>query len=364
VHGDRLLRLLPCHGWLNDQAEVRQGAERFFGHLDAALRPLGDQVVPLRVAIHWPSKPFADVGSDRGRRLPELPPVPVGSLGELARRAPGALTRLMAPLCEAEVPLGPEEEIELDALLRQTHEGALRGGVSLSPLHALSFWLMKRRAGQVGERLGRELLAPAFATLGDRAPRLHLIGHSFGAKLVASAVLGGLRPQTLILLHAAFSAYAFAEEVPGTKRPGFYRRVVSDGMVTGPIVALRSVHDRALTTLYPTVTWGQQVDRAATNPRRVTRTRGVVAGSAMGAVGALGAGGVEMDLVLAQVTGIPSGVVTIDASRVVTAQEWLIGAHRDIYHGEIATLILQAAGLLTGGSARARQRRVAVFPNS
>jgi hypothetical protein len=353
-----------CHGWLHDQAEARRGAERFFSHLDEALRPLGDHVVPLRVAIHWPSKPFADVGSDRRRCLPELPPAPVGSLGELARRAPGSLARLMAPLCEAEVPLGPEEEIELDALLRQTHAGAPRAGVSLSPLHALSFWLMKRRAGQVGERLGRELLAPAFATLGDRAPRLHLIGHSFGAKLVASAVLGGLRPQSLVLLLAAFSAFAFAEEVPGMKRPGFYRRVVNDGMVAGSIVALRSVHDRALTTLYPAVTWGQQVDRAAPNPHRVTRTREVVAGSAMGAVGALGAGAVEMDLVLAQVTGIPTGVVTIDASRVVTSQEWLIGAHRDIYHREIATLILQAAGLLTGASARARQRRVAVFPNS
>ena len=49
-------------------------------------------------------------------------------------------------------------------------------------------------AGQVGERVGREDLAPAVTTLGDRAPRLHLIGHSFGAKLVTVAVLGGLRP--------------------------------------------------------------------------------------------------------------------------------------------------------------------------
>ena len=149
---------------------------------------------------------------------------------------------------------------------------------------------MKRRAGQVGERLGRELLGPAFTALGERAPRLHLIGHSFGAKLLTSAVLGGLRPETLVLLLAAFSAFAFAEAVPGTKRPGFYRRVITERMVGDRLVALRSAHDRALTTLYPAVTWGSQVDRAAPNPGRLGRVREVVARSALGAVGALGLG--------------------------------------------------------------------------
>ena len=69
----------------------------------------------------------------------------------------------------------------------------------------------------------------------------------------------------------------------------------------------------------------------------------------MGAAGALGVGAVEVDLVAAQATGLPHGVVTVDGSRVVARDEWLIGAHRDIYHDEIATLVLLAAGLLTGG---------------
>ena len=55
-------------------------------------------------------------------------PAPLGSLGELARRQPGALASVIALLCEAEVPLGPEEELELDALVRQVarrpHAGA------------------------------------------------------------------------------------------------------------------------------------------------------------------------------------------------------------------------------------------------
>ena len=353
-----------CHGWLNDQTEAREGAQRFFGHLDAAIRPLGERVVPLRVAVHWPSKPFANGQPDRGasRVTPSLELL--SSLGELVRRQPELLERLIPPLCEVEVPLGPEEELELDALVRHARRSGVRGGVSLSLLDALSFWFMKRRAGQVGERLGRELLAPAFDELSGGAPRLHLIGHSFGAKLVSSAVLGGLRPESLVLLLAAFSAYAFAEEVPNSKRPGFYRRVITERMVADRIVALRSDHDRALNTLYRAVTWGDHLDRATPHRGRLAQVRELVASSAMGAVGALGAGAVEVNLVDVQKTGLPRGVVTVDGSTVVAREEWLIGAHRDIYHGEIATLVLLAAGLLAGGPAGPRPRPVSAFAHS
>ena len=203
-----------------------------------------------------------------------------------------------------------------------------------------------------------------FASLGDKAPRLHLIGHSFGAKLLASAVLGGLRPESLVLLLAAFSAFAFAEEVPSMKRPGFYHRALADRLVAGPIVALRSDHDRALGALYPAMTWGNQVDRAAPSPGRLRQVREVIARSAMGAVGARGVGALELDLVDVQKTGIPGGMVNIDGSRVVNKTEWLIGAHCDIYHDEIATLVLLAAGLFQGGPDGARPRPVSSFTNS
>src|SRR5262245_10299977 len=200
---------LFCHGWLHGQAEAREGAERFFGCLEVALRPLSERIAALRVAVHWPSKPFADSTPTPRTRRSDGSLVPIGNLGDLARLKPGALADLLPLLCEVEVPLGPEEELELDALTRQARAAAARGGMRASPLEALSFWLMKRRAGQVGERVGRELLAPAFSELGGRAPRLHVIGHSFGAKVATSAVLGGLRPQSLVLLLAAFSAFAF-----------------------------------------------------------------------------------------------------------------------------------------------------------
>jgi hypothetical protein len=124
---------------------------------------------------------------------------------------------------------------------------------------------------------------------------------------------------------------------------------VAERLVADRIIALRSDHDRALNRLYPSVTWGSQVERAPRHAGRLAHVRDVVAGSAMGAAGALGVGAVEVDLVAAQTIGLPHGVITVDGSRVITKHEWLIGAHRDIYHDEIATLVLLAAGLLTAG---------------
>lgn len=58
-----------CHGWLYDEAEARQEAARFFALLETALAPLRERITPLRVALHWPSKPFADPELTRGTGL-------------------------------------------------------------------------------------------------------------------------------------------------------------------------------------------------------------------------------------------------------------------------------------------------------
>jgi hypothetical protein len=257
-----------------------------------------------------------------------------------------------------EVPLGPEEELEIDALARQLRNAHSPNAGTLTPLHALSIWLTKRRAGQVGDRLGREWLAPLLAEAGPKAPRIHLIGHSFGAKVIASSVLGGVRAESLVLLLAPFSAFAFADEVPHMQRPGAYRRVVAERLVAGPIVALRSDRDRVLGTLYPAVTWGNQVELAVAVGGRHGRTRELVARSALGAAGARGVGAPELDLLDALRTGLPRCVVNVDAAQVVAKQEPLIGAHCDIYHEEIATLVLLGAGVLQAGPAGLRPRRI------
>jgi hypothetical protein len=366
----RLQRRLPeatdcfvfCHGWLDDEGEAAREAARFFTLLDLVLAPAGERVLPLRVGLYWPSKPYAT-----SRR-----PAEIGFGSAIARtlgwpnRSGRSVAALLAALCRDEVPASVEEEAELDLLLRRLHAAeSARGALPISAFHALSFWLMKRRAGEVGERLGRECLAPVWRSL-TWAPRLHLIGHSFGARLATSAVLGGARPTSLTLLLAAFSAFAFAPAVPSFERPGVYHRVLGERCVSRPIVVLRSIHDTTLRTFYPAPAGTGQVGRligrrGAGSPSagRHGHARTIVATSALGAVGARGVGAPEVDVLQAQQTGIPSyPIVNVDGSRVVKASDFLLGAHRDIFHREVAALVAMAAGLLVGGPDGARPKPV------
>ena len=171
---------------------------------------------------------------------------------------------------------------------------------------------------------------------------------------MTSIVLGGVKPESLTLLLAAFSAFAFAPEVPGFDRPGFYCRVLAERRVAGPIAVLRSDHDQALSTLYGAL--NIDVDRHGRPRAQVPKSgragyrAATVAASALGAVGARGVGAPELDLLDVQQTGIPSyPIVNVDGSRVVKASDFLLGAHRDIFHREVATLVAMAAGLLVGG---------------
>ena len=350
---------LFCHGWLYDAAEAQQESARFFALLDIVLAPLRARIVPLRVGLHWPSKPFADLPPTKATAAVGLwPEVERRASNGSRRREPHRDAAVLRDLWAVEIPRSSEEEAELDALARQLRRADReRGMLTISPFHALSFWVMKRRAGEVGERFGREWVAPLWRTLGH-PPRLHLIGHSFGAKLVTSMALG-TRPASVTLLLAAFSAFAFAPSIPGYRRPGFYYPVLAERRVDGPIVVLRSEHDAALGTLYRAITGSGEVDRAGGRPRRPWgRGHGraaIVAASALGAVGARGVGAPELDLLAAQRMGIPQyPIVNVDGSSVVRASEFLVGAHRDIFHREIALLAAMAAGLVVGGPDGAR----------
>ncbi|WP_138903785.1 serine-threonine protein kinase, partial [Streptomyces albidochromogenes] len=83
-------------------------------------------------------------------------------------------------------------------------------------LRQATYFEMKRRAGTVG-RLG---LGPVLGQLARSSPsvRVHLVGHSQGARLVAFALRGlpdGVRNvKSVTLLQGAFSHYAFAQRLP------------------------------------------------------------------------------------------------------------------------------------------------------
>ncbi|MBU3889307.1 hypothetical protein [Methylosinus sp. KRF6] len=111
-------------------------------------------------------------------------------------------------------------------------------------LNQLTYYEMKKRAGVVGNGLAEsalQSLAPA------RPIRLHLVGHSFGARLVTAAAdrlaaPGALDFFSLTLLQGAYSHNGLAQNL------GAFPSVV--GKPTGPIVITHTHNDIACTLAY------------------------------------------------------------------------------------------------------------------
>lgn len=129
--------------------------------------------------------------------------------------------------------------------------GGIRGG-AMSLLNLVTYYKMKDRAGIVGTTG----LNPALRAIRERFPalRLHLIGHSFGGRVVTSAVAGAsaatrAHVDSLSLLQAAFSHHAFSERFDRNKQ-GFFRSVVTDGCVRGPTIITHTRNDKAVGVAY------------------------------------------------------------------------------------------------------------------
>ncbi len=114
-------------------------------------------------------------------------------------------------------------------------------------LNYSTYYVMKERAGAVGMGLNKVLA-------GIRAGRpdlhIHLAGHSFGARVVTAAVAGGIpfRPQSLALLQGAFSHNGFAANIDG--KAGFFRSVIVENRVLGPIIVTHTRNDKAVGIAY------------------------------------------------------------------------------------------------------------------
>ena len=110
--------------------------------------------------------------------------------------------------------------------------------------------------------MGKEGVGPLIGRLHAARPelRIHLIGHSFGARLVSFALAGLPDPvgtagaaspiKSLVLLQGAFSHFTFADSLPHNPRQsgalaGLARRV------DGPLVVSHSEKDLAVGKYYP-----------------------------------------------------------------------------------------------------------------
>ncbi|MFG3090822.1 serine-threonine protein kinase [Streptomyces antibioticus] len=391
-----------AHGWNNDRAGATLLYSRFFEPFPR----LAPTARTGYVGVLWPSMRFADepipdlprtavrvtaAGGpvlDEGTRHALLETFPgravlVEQIARMLEQRPpeegelaefGRLVRLLVEV----VPPGPQALFAADTVAEgvpqdepemftgatadvcATFAAALRGsrsggeGRGFGPrdpwdgahelLRQATYYAMKRRAGTVGERG----LGPLAGRLAGVAPgvRVHLVGHSFGARLVSFALRGlprGVRSvKSVTLLQGAFSHYAFAGRLPHDPRAGGVLQG-QQNRIDGPLVCCHSRHDSALGTMYPLAS------RMAGDARGAAAEFGV--GDLLGAKwGALGRNGVRAVpgtrgfLLGEALTGrLPAaGCVNVDASAVVRRGGAPAGAHSDIVHPELARLVLAA----------------------
>ncbi|GGS21452.1 hypothetical protein GCM10010252_70800 [Streptomyces aureoverticillatus] len=238
------------------------------------------------------------------------------------------------PLTPSPRPFGDaESERALDRLWEGAHQ-LLCQAVS---------YAIRRRAGLIGD-VG---LAPAIGRLADALPdtRIHLVGHGAGARLVAFAARGvkngARRIASVTLLQGALSHFAFAEHLPQQMRGGGALAGVAE-RVAGPVVCVYSHHDLELGMLFPLAS------------RMIGESPSLVGADRLwGALGHDGAQGIEgcptLTLADALTEGaLPrSGYVSVDASETVRAGAPPQGAHHDVFHRDLARLVLAAGRIRT-----------------
>jgi hypothetical protein len=115
---------------------------------------------------------------------------------------------------------------------------------AMNALNFTTYYEMKSRAGTVG----KSGVAPLIDALSDSVDRVHLVGHSFGGRVVASAVANSTsdKIRSLSLLQTAFSHNGFSKSMKG-----FFRSVVDGKRVDGPIIVTHTVNDKAVGIAYP-----------------------------------------------------------------------------------------------------------------
>jgi pimeloyl-ACP methyl ester carboxylesterase len=109
-----------------------------------------------------------------------------------------------------------------------------------------SVWTMKDRAGSVGALGVADLLSDLLAA--SATARAHLIGHSFGCRVLLSAICAPAalprKIDSALLIQPAVSHLCFAESVPGSGKPGGYRTALQ--RIEQPILLTFSKEDQPL----------------------------------------------------------------------------------------------------------------------
>jgi hypothetical protein len=303
------------HGWNNDWRWASDGYNRFLeGYQDLRRdNHLHDPEPyrPLLVGIFWPSTDLVmpwekaprfaglipdsdetdrevaqerrevhEIAEDLGDADVEAFYALAQHEGGLGRTEALALARILAPLYRSgdpdiavpEAPVSAEELVEVweetaeapapefDGKIRPLRRRADDGESLLSrldprnPIRLATVRKMKDRAGSVGANGVSRLLGELLKAAPDA--RFHLAGHSYGCKVLLSAIcyLGLPRPvNSLLLLQPAVSHLCFAADATGHGQPGGYHAALN--LVEQPILTTFSANDGPLTTWFHRALW-------------------------------------------------------------------------------------------------------------
>jgi hypothetical protein len=199
-------------------------------------------------------------------------------------------------------------------------------------LNLTTYFQMKERAGVVG----RGGVYQVLRKVRESSPKvkIHLIGHSFGGRLVTAAALGPdgqppVKPETMTLLQAAFSHNGFAPVYDGT-HDGFFRRVVSGNQVAGPVLITHTANDKAVGIAYALAS-------------RISGETGAAIGDANDAFGGIGRNGaiktpeavfIDLGPVGSPYAFVPGTLFNLHAD--------VIADHGDIAKDQVAYALLSA----------------------
>jgi len=386
---------LVSHGWMGDLPAAKAQYDAWLtamGACGADLARANQQrpgFKPHVVGLHWPSLPWGDESSGGGGSFAvpvDGPADPIAAVvDDYASRivdtpkARDALRRIvMAAVDDVEPDQLPPDVVQAyrelnweadlgaagnspaadrtgfdpEGIYQSLKEdapnfGLFSGGGVLGVLRTLSFWRMKDRARAFGETAVSRLLA-SLMQAAPRHLRFHLVGHSFGCVAMAAA-LGGPRGRgrvarpvdSLTLLQGALSLWSFCDDIPGVPgQRGYFRQVLADGRVRGPVISTQSAFDTANGKWYPLGAGvARQVAFAA--PGELPKY------GAIGTHGVHGPGVSVTDLSLLAADRdyafVPGGVYNLECSEVIRTGGGVAGAHSDVCHPEVAHAVWQAA---------------------
>jgi len=115
---------------------------------------------------------------------------------------------------------------------------------AMNVLNFTTYFEMKARAGNVG----KNGVAKLVDKLAPQVQRIHLIGHSFGGRVVTATAANSStdKIKSMSLLQTAFSHNGFSKSMKG-----FFRSVVDQKRINGPILVTHTKNDKAVGVAYP-----------------------------------------------------------------------------------------------------------------